>query len=144
MKTYEIEEGWNEVRESQASYADLDPLNAITYNVIGACFEVHNYLGRGFLEVVYKDALMHEFREKKIHFERERKFEINYKGAILPHYYFADFAVENKIILEVKAQEGIIDAHASQIINYLAVSGCKLGLLVNFGERSLKYKRFIL
>ncbi|MGZ3883491.1 MAG: GxxExxY protein [Bacteroidia bacterium] len=144
MKSHEIEEGWNEVRENKVLYADYDPINAVTFDVIGACFEVHNYLGRGFSEAVYKDALVLELEARGILYERERKFEINYKGTVLPHYYFADFVIENKIILEVKAQQGIINTHANQLINYLAVSGCKIGLLINFGEQSLKYKRFIL
>jgi GxxExxY protein len=140
---YKIDEDWIEILDPQPEYGNLEPLNEITFKIIGACFEVHNQLGKGFLEVVYKDALMHELAQQNLSFEREKKYEIDYKGILLPHYYFSDFVVENKIILEVKAQEGIIDVHAAQLINYLKVSKCKLGLLVNFGEKSLKYKRFI-
>ncbi len=114
------------------------------YKIISCCFEVHNNLGKGFLEIVYKDALVHEFTSKGISFEREKKFEINYKGTILSHYYYSDFIVFNDIVLEVKAQKGVIDEHYKQVINYLAVSKCKLGLLVNFGEDSLQFKRIIL
>jgi GxxExxY protein len=115
-----------------------------TYNLISCCLEVHNALGRGFVEAVYKDALAIEFQQNEIDFEREKKFEISYKGELLPHYYYADFVVNGKIILEVKAQENIIGNHYKQLINYLAASNLKLGLLVNFGENSLKFKRVVL
>jgi GxxExxY protein len=114
------------------------------FEIIGVCMEVHRILGKGFSEIVYKDAMQLEFKRKNWHFEREKKFEINYKNVILPHYYFADFVFDNKIILEVKAQEGVVDAHYKQTINYLAASKFKLGLIINFGEDSLKFKRVIL
>ncbi|MES2778367.1 MAG: GxxExxY protein [Bacteroidota bacterium] len=115
-----------------------------SYAVIGASMEVHKQLGRGFLEAVYKDALQHELKQRKIRFEREKKFEIVYKGVLLPHYYIADFVIDNKIILEIKAQDGATESHYRQVINYLAVTNLKLGLLINFGEDSLVYKRLVL
>ena len=114
------------------------------YDIVACCLEVHRTLGKGFLEVVYKDALSIELENKLIPFEREKKFQINYKGRVLPHSYFCDFIINEKIILEVKAQEGIVGAHYKQLINYLAISKSKLGLLVNFGEESFKFKRVIL
>ncbi len=116
----------------------------ITYKVIGICMEVHRQLGHGFLEVVYKDALQHELRVNGIAFMRERKFEVRYKEIILPHFYVADFVIGDEIILEVKAQHGIVDANYKQVINYLAVAKCHCGLLINFGEPSLSYKRIVL
>jgi GxxExxY protein len=115
-----------------------------SYNIIGKCFETHNNLGAGFLEIVYKDALEYEFRLASIPFKREVEYEVNYKGIILPHKFFADFVVYNKIILEVKAINVITDAHIAQTINYLKVSGLKLGLLVNFGDIKLNYNRLVL
>lgn len=115
-----------------------------SYTIIGICMEVHKILGRGFLEIVYKDALEHEFKVRNIPFEREKEFSINYKNYILPHKYYADFVVYNEIILEVKAVNGIVDEFIKQTLNYLAISKCKLGLIVNFGEESLKYKRIVL
>lgn len=115
-----------------------------SYAVIGASMEVHKQLGRGFLEAVYKDALQHELSRRGIRFERERKFEIKYKEVVLTHYYVADFVIENKIILEIKAQDGATKSHYRQVINYLAVTNFKLGLLINFGEDSLMYKRLVL
>ncbi len=113
------------------------------YEIISCCFEVHTILGSGFLEAVYKDALEHEFNLRGIPYARERKFEVNYKGKVLERYYNADFIVFDKIVLEVKAQKNVIEDHFKQSINYLAVSKLKLGLLVNFGEDNLKFKRVV-
>lgn len=106
--------------------------------------EVHRILGKGFLEIVYKDALEYEFDVRGIPYEREKKYEVPYKEIILPHKFQADFVVFDDIILEVKAQKGIVDEHYKWVINYLAVSKCQLGLIVNFGEDSLVTKRLIL
>ena len=115
-----------------------------SYRIIGKCFEVHKNLGKGFLEIVYKDALEYEFKECGIPFEREKQYLINYKGTILPHKFFADFVAFDKIILEIKAIETITNSHIKQTLNYLAASKLKVGLIINFGEDSLKYKRVIL
>jgi GxxExxY protein len=127
------------------SYSDQNFLyKQESYEIIGICMEIHRYLGKGFLEIVYKDALEYEFNLRKILYEREKKYEVEYKDIILPHYFYADFVVFDKIILEIKAQKGIADNHLKWVINYLAVSGCKLGLIVNFGEDSLITKRVVL
>lgn len=112
--------------------------------IIGIAFEIHNILGKGFLEIVYKDAIEFEFRKREIPFTREKEFKIQYKGITLPHRFFADFVVYDQIILEIKAKEGIAEEHLAQTLNYLKVSGCKLGLILNFGESGLKIKRVIL
>ncbi len=114
------------------------------YQLIGVCMEVHRILGRGLLEIVYKDALEYEFRTQQIPYTREQAFEINYKGVILPHKFFADFVVFNAIILEVKAVSGIVDEFLKQTLNYLAISKCKVGYIVNFGADSLQQKRLVL
>lgn len=113
------------------------------YTIIGKCMEVHNNLGSGFLEIVYKDALELEFRMAGIPFCREKMFEVNYKGFILPHKFYADFVVYDSIILEVKGVSGIAEEFIAQAINYLKVSQKKLALVVNFGELSLNYKRIV-
>jgi GxxExxY protein len=115
-----------------------------SYQIIGRCMEVHNNLGKGFLEIVYKDALEYEFNKLAIPFEREKKYEVHYKDIILPHNFYADFVVYDKIILEIKCMNGIADEHIAQTINYLKVSGNKLGLIVNFGDLSIQYKRIVL
>lgn len=114
------------------------------YLIIGKCMEVHNNLGAGFLEIVYKDALEYEFRKANIPYQREKEYEVNYKGIVLPHKFYADFVVFDKIILEVKSVSAITDEFIAQCINYLKVSQNKLALLVNFGEISLRYKRIVL
>ena len=114
-----------------------------SYQIIGRCMDVHNNLGSGFLEIVYKDALEYEFRMANIPFDREVQYKVNYKDIILPHKFYADFVVFDKIILEIKGVNGLVDEHIAQTINYLKVSGNKLGLLINFGELKLNYKRLI-
>lgn len=106
--------------------------------------EVHNQLGKGFNEVVYSDALEIEFIDNNIKYSKEQKYNISYKGNILPHKYRADFIINDKIVLEIKAIQCLTSSHTKQTLNYLAVSKLKLGLLINFGEDSLKYKRVIL
>jgi GxxExxY protein len=111
----------------------------LTYKIIGCCLEVHKNLGKGFNEIVYKDALEIEFKLNGIPYQREKSFVIGYKGFTLPRKYNAD-----KIILEVKAIESLTKSHLKQTLNYLATSKLRLGLLANFGEDSLTHKRVIL
>ena len=134
------------LEEPQEIYKTINnyPLQDETYKIIGICMEVHKQLGKGFLEIVYKDAIQYELTKENISFSREKKFEIEYKDIVLPHFYVADFVAFDSIILEVKAQEGFAEEHYKQVINYLAASKLKLGLIVNFGEDSLKFKRVIL
>ena len=115
-----------------------------TYQIIGLCMEVHKILGKGHNEKVYGDALEYEFNKNKIPYKREVKFEINYKEIILPSYYFADFVVFDEIVVELKAIQALSSSEIKQILNYLAASKNEIGLLINFGEDSLKYKRVVL
>ncbi len=115
-----------------------------SYKIVGICMEVHNNLGAGFLEIVYKDALEYELRKANIPYEREKQYEVNYKGTILPHLFYADFVLLDKIILEVKGVASISEEFVAQAINYLKVSGNNLALIVNFGELKLNYKRIVL
>jgi GxxExxY protein len=117
--------------------------NEKSYAIIGICMEVHSILGKGFSEIVYKDALEWEFKNAKIPFKREKEYIVKYKEVILPHKFYADFVIFDEIILEVKAVNTIINEHISQTINYLKVSNNELGLLVNFGESKLYYKRLV-
>jgi GxxExxY protein len=115
-----------------------------TFKIIGICMEVHKILGKGHSEVVYKDALEYEFKINSIPYEREKIYKIQYKDIILPRKYIADFVVYDEIIFEVKAISELTNSEIKQTLNYLASSKNKLGLLLNFGEDSLKYKRVIL
>jgi GxxExxY protein len=103
------------------------------FQLVGLCMEIHRELGKGHNEVIYKDALVVELSRAGIPFSREKNYEIAYKGVILPHYYYADFIVWDKILLEPKAVERLTDSHIKQVLNYLAASKLRVGLLVNFG-----------
>ncbi|WP_253787836.1 GxxExxY protein [Flavobacterium sp. HSC-32F16] len=115
-----------------------------SYKIIGICMEVHKILGKGHSEKVYGDALEYEFKRNEIPYNRELRYNITYKDIVLPSYYFADFVIFDEIILELKAITTLTTSEIKQTLNYLAASKNKLGLLVNFGEDSLKYKRIIL
>lgn len=115
-----------------------------TYKIIGICMEVHRNLGPGLLEVIYKDALEIEFTNNNIPFEREKEFLIEYKGKILPHKFYADFIVNEDIILEIKAVKEFSSEHIAQILNYLKLANSEIGLLINFQTKSLQHKRYIL
>jgi len=119
------------------------PLKEETDQIIKTGIEVHKNLGAGFLEIVYKDALEYEFFSRNIFYEREKKYEIEYKQAILPHKFYADFVVFDSVILEVKAKEGIPPEDMAQTINYLKCSGCKVGLILNFGKMKIDIKRVL-
>jgi GxxExxY protein len=115
-----------------------------TYKIIGICMEVHRILGPGLLEIVYKDALEIEFKENNIPYQREKEFVIDYKGKILPHKFYADFIVNEDIILEVKAVKEFSNEHVAQILNYLKLANSEIGLMANFQTKSLEYKRYAL
>lgn len=114
-----------------------------SYRIIGICMEVHNQLGPGFLEIVYKDALEYEFQRQRIFYEREKEYIVHYKDIVLRHTFWADFVVLDKIILEAKAVSGMVDEFLNRTVNYLKVSDNKLGLIVNFGKDKLEYKRVV-
>jgi GxxExxY protein len=115
-----------------------------SFEIIGDCLEVHKVLGCGFLEAVYQEALAIEFKKRGIPIIQGALFNIYYKDHLLKKEYVADFMCFNKIIVECKALSLLISDNISQTLNYLKVTDCKLNLLVNFGESSLKYKRIVL
>jgi GxxExxY protein len=111
---------------------------------VGCLYEVYNNLGTGLLEIVYKDALEYEFKQRNIPFEREKQFSVPYKDIVLKHKFYADFVVYDKIILEIKTVEMLTDRHLGQCINYLKISKNKLAILANFKGEGLEYKRVVL
>lgn len=120
------------------------PLQEETSEIIRVCYEVQRELGTGLLEIVYKDALEYEFSSQDIEYSREKQYDVPYKNIILKHQFFADFVIYNKVILEVKARQGgISDDDYAKTINYLRISGCKIGLIINFGTSKLGIKRVI-
>lgn len=120
------------------------PLRSETDLIIETGIEIHRKLGSGFLEIVYKDALEYEFYSHEVQFEREKEYVVQYKNIILPHMFYADFVVFDKVILEIKAKAGIAPEDMAQTINYLKCSGCKVGLILNFGKSRLQIKRVVL
>jgi GxxExxY protein len=114
-----------------------------TYKIIGALIEVHKNLGKGFSEIVYKDAFEYELSKINFSFEREKEYLVHYKDIILNHKFYADFVVLDKIIIEIKSTDSLHEKHISQCLNYLHVSGHRLAILVNFNKTSLEYKRII-
>jgi GxxExxY protein len=114
------------------------------YEIIGCCMEVHSELGCGFLEAIYQEALELSFMDTEIPFEREVQLDVFYKGRELNKKYFADFICFDEVIVELKAVNQLSDVHYAQVLNYLKATGKRVGLLVNFGAKSLQYKRVIL
>ena len=114
-----------------------------SYQIIAACLEVHKVLGNGFKEIVYKDAMEYEFKRLSIPYDRERKFKIFYKDILLRPTFIADFVIDESIVLEIKATPYIGNPFIYQTINYLKASNLKLGIVINFGESSLKFKRVV-
>jgi GxxExxY protein len=114
------------------------------FQLVALFMEIHRELGKGHDEVIYKDAFVIELSRAGIPFSREKNYEITYKAVILPHYYYADFVIWDKILLEAKAVEKLTDSHLKQLLKYLAAPKLRVGLLVNFGGDSLEWKRVIL
>jgi GxxExxY protein len=119
------------------------PLKDETDVIIHFGFEIHKILGFGFLEIVCKDALEYEFIKNDISFAREKEYIVPYKDSILKHRFHADFIVFDSVVLEVKAKEGIALDDMARMINYLKCSGCKVGLILNFGRNKLDIKRMV-
>lgn len=114
-----------------------------SYKLTGAIYEVHKELGPGLLEKVYQEALEKEFKLQGIPFEREKTFSIIYKGEELEQKYIADFVCFDKIVIELKAVEELLPIHKAQVINYLAITEYKLGLLVNFNALHVSPERIV-
>jgi GxxExxY protein len=115
----------------------------LTHTILNAAFEVHNYLGCGFIEKVYENALIRELKIRKIICENQKTIQISYKEGIVGNY-IADIVIDGKVIVEVKACEKITKIHEAQLINYLKATGYKVGLILNFSKTKLEYKRLVL
>lgn len=112
------------------------------FNIIRCALNVSNNLGSGFLEAVYQEALEIELSDIKIPFESQKKILISYKNRILKKEYIADFLCFNKIIIEIKALKKITEIEEAQLLNYLKATGLPLGLIINFGNSKLEWKRY--
>jgi GxxExxY protein len=114
-----------------------------TYAIIGAAMEVHKELGNGFLEAVYQEALEREFTYQEIPNKSQPSVKIEYKGKPLKKRYEPDFICYDEVIVEIKAMDKLAGVEYAQIINYLKATSFKVGLLINFGTRSLEHKRVV-
>jgi GxxExxY protein len=113
------------------------------YELVGICMEVHNELGSGLLEIIYKEAIEWGLDDRLIQYEREKEYPVYYKKHLLRKKFNVDLVVFDKIILEVKSKESISNEDIAQTINYLKLSLCRLGLIVNFGRSKLEIKRLV-
>ena len=112
--------------------------NEVSQKIIGACIEVHRVLGPGLLESVYQNCLAKELSSMKVSFQKEVPKPVDYKGTLMDCGFRLDFIVEDKVIVELKAVEKIHPVHKVQVLTYLKITGCKLGLLINFNTPVLK------
>ncbi len=114
------------------------------YKIIGAAIEVHRELGPGFLEPVYQEALEIEFGLKSVPYIPQKRIQIRYKGRPLKREYVADFVCFEQVVVEIKAAGGLIDQNRSQLLNYLAATGYRVGVLINFGSQGrLEWERLV-
>ena len=122
-----------------------EELNKITEGIIGAAIEVHRTLGPGLLESAYQAALAYELNQRGYKVEQQKPVPMLYKEIKLDAGYRLDFLVNDKVVLEIKASDKIIPIHDAQLLSYLRLSGCKVGLIINFNVKLLKngIKRFI-
>lgn len=114
-----------------------------TYRIIGAAMEVHKALGCGFLEAVYQEALETEFVSRDIPYNAQPVIDLYYKRMVLKKKYQPDFLCFNDVVVEIKALGQLSGIEDAQVINYLKASRLKVGLLINFGSKSLEYNRFV-
>lgn len=115
---------------------------AVTQQIIGCAYEVHKHLGRGFLEKVYVNALVRELERCSLKVAVEAPIDVRYKTDIVGVFY-ADLLVEDSVICEIKAVQRLMPEHEAQLLNYLKATSKKVGLLINFGEASVRFKRMI-
>ena len=115
----------------------------LSYKIVGLAMQVYNKLGYGFLEKVYENALMILFHKEGIKAMQQTPVTVYFEGKVVGEYY-ADILVEDKIILELKSAEEIVDVHRSQVLNYLKATGLQLAIILNFGKEGLEYERLVL
>ncbi len=114
----------------------------LSYQVMAAVFEVHSQLGPGFIENVYEEALIHELTLRGLPLQRQKRVTVSYKGKVVGRHRL-DIVVEGKILLELKAVSQLTDVFKQKVLSYLKATGLKLGILINFGNKSVEYTRIV-
>jgi GxxExxY protein len=133
----------NRTNSIDAITRDLSARDPRTYAIIGAAIEVHKQLGCGFLESVYQEALAIELGLRQVPFRREVKLPVSYKGQLLLTSFSADFICFDSLVVELKALANMSGTEEAQLINYLKATRYEIGLLLNFGARSLQHRRLV-
>jgi GxxExxY protein len=122
---------------SEVAVVENDPL---TGKVIGCAIQIHRVLGPGFLENIYHRALAHEFGKARVPFVNEARMQVMYDNIVLGDY-LADFLIDNRVVVEIKAVEALLKAHEIQLVNYLTAIKWDIGLFINFGGQKIQVKR---
>ena len=115
----------------------------LSYEIMAAAYEVHNTLGSGFLEKVYENALLIELQTRGLNVAAQKELDVFYRNQRVG-LYVTDIVVNNEVVLELKATEFLQKAHEAQLLNYLKCTGCRLGILINFGKERVESKRFVI
>lgn len=116
-----------------------------SFAIMGACFNVYNSMGCGFLEAVYQECVEIEFEFQHIPFEAQKRLQLKYRDRTLNQTFKPDLICHDKIVIELKAVSKLVDEHRAQVLNYLNATGMKLGILINFGHfPKLEYERIVL
>ncbi len=131
------------ISQSHCNHMDASERESLVEQIIGACYEVSNTLGAGFLEKVYHRALSCELTSRGLHATDEARFAVHYKGLCVGEYS-ADLVVENTVIVEIKCADQFTNAHIAQCLNYLRATGLHLALLVNFQKPRVEWRRIVL
>jgi GxxExxY protein len=116
----------------------LDKETVLTEKIIGAAIEVHNYWGPGLIESIYEKSLTHELQLRGIHLQRQVRLDLKYKDMVLDDEFVLDIIVENKVVVELKVVKELAPIHEAQLITYMKLTGCNVGLLINFNVLKLK------
>jgi GxxExxY protein len=141
-------DSWSTTPESkekgmpQSKLIEDAPYAHLTYQINGAAMAVHRRMASGHKEQVYQHALEHELTRHGLSFEPQKNIEV-YDEGVLVGLYILDFLVEGGVVVEIKALSGLDNSHVAQVIAYLTATGCPVGLLINFGERSLRFRRIL-
>ena len=128
----------NFLTTESTEYTEKEEVSTLTGKIIGAAIEIHRALGPGLLESAYETCLIYELRLRKLKVEPQKSMPVFYKDVMLDCGYRVDLVVENQVIVEIKSVNSLVPIHEAQLLSYLKLSDCKIGLLINFNVKILK------